>query len=272
VVIHLTVRAVCLPVRLTDHEVASWLWPRLRQAFPDALSAVLMPSHPHLMTVSEDVEASWRSFKNVISGLRRSSNPGAQIRWEPLGPADILSDAQKVNRMTRYLALNPCRKGLVDDPLRWPWSTHRDVVGAIADPWVDADRLARVLERRGGDFANELHAYISSDPSVCVTGTPFPRPAQPTSLAEQPLEALAAAAAAATRATPADIQRRSPTQALFVQLAARHGWHDTGRLASLCGISPRTVQRYRGRVDRASLAAADLCLGDERLRVWKVGT
>lgn len=34
-----------------------------------------------------------------------------------------------------------------------PWSTHRDVVGAITDPWIDATRLAHALGRPPRRFA-----------------------------------------------------------------------------------------------------------------------
>ena len=73
----------------------------------------------------------------------------------------------------RYTVLNPSRAGIVDDPLSWPWSTHRDVVGAIADPWVTAERLGAALGSRMAS-AQDIHAYVSGDPSVAIAGTPFP--------------------------------------------------------------------------------------------------
>ncbi len=41
-------------------------------------------------------------------------------------------------RKTRYCSLNPCRTGhkYVEDPLEWPWSTHRDLVGLTLVPVV----------------------------------------------------------------------------------------------------------------------------------------
>ncbi len=270
-IIHLTVRARHLPITLTAHEVAEWLWPRLQQAFPKALSALLMPNHPHLMTTSDDISTSRRAFKNVIAGLRRSNNPGASILWDPIGPAAVLADVQKARRMVRYVALNPCRAGLVDDPLSWPWSTHRDVVGAIADPWVDAGELAHALEQPRAGFADELHQYVSSAPSVSVLGTPPPCQGPRTAIAQHPLNDLLEAAAAASRGKPADILRRSQTRALFLQLAMRHGWDETGRLAALCGISPRAIQQHRARPSSPALSSAELCLSDERLRRWEVG-
>lgn len=268
--IHLTARPTHLPVRLTQHEVASWLWPRLRRAFPLALACVLMPGHPHLVTPVDDTHDGWRRFKNVISGLRRSSNPGALIRWEPLPPPDVLGDRPKTRRMSRYVTLNPSRARLVEDPLQWPWSTHRDVMGATVDPWVEAERLAGALGFDPRGFAEDFHRYVSSAPSVCVAGTPPPQPATPTPIALQPLHELLAAAASATRCCPADVRRRGPTRELFLALALRHGWDDSRRLAELCGVAPRTIRWRRRHLSGTGLQVAQLCLGDARLRRWEV--
>ncbi|MBI4704574.1 MAG: hypothetical protein HY744_26015 [Deltaproteobacteria bacterium] len=268
VAIHLTARVYRLPVLLTEHEVASWLWGRLCRGFSAALAAVIMPNHIHLVTAPENPGAALLRLGSIISGLRRSNNPAAPDAWEPAAPPELVPDAKHLRRLVRYLALNPCRARLVDDPLGWPWSTHRDVIGAIAEPWVDAARVAAALGLTARGFAQAHHAYVSAAGSVCVTGTPFPRPAAPSQIAARPLEALVAAAAAASRATPADVGRRSATRALFLQLAGRHGWRDAPRLAELCGASRRAIRWNLGRADGAGLDAAELCLGDERLRRW----
>ncbi len=268
---HLTVRASRLAVPLTHPEVAPWLWARLEETFPDALAAVLMPNHPHIVLASEDPAESRVRLGHVLSGLRRSDNRGAAIAWAPIAEPDVLSDHGKASRMIRYVLLNPCRAGLAGDPLCWPWSTHRDIVGAIARPWVDDARLAGALGRHSEGFAAAFHRYVSSDPTVAVAGTPFPEPAPATRVAAQPLDALIAAAASATRGTPQDIRRRGATRSLFLQLAVDQGWRNTSQLASLCGISPRAVQKCLARPPHGALGAARLCLGDPRLRAWRVG-
>ncbi|MBI4704176.1 MAG: hypothetical protein HY744_23960, partial [Deltaproteobacteria bacterium] len=206
---------------------------------------------------------------DLVAGLRRSHCPVAPCSWEPVPPPEIIPDLKHLRRLVRYLALNPCRAGLASDPLSWPWSTHRDVVGAVADPWIDGSRLAAALVLPAQGFAVAHHAYVSGDPCVSTAGTPFSRRAAPTPVAVQPLAALAAAAAAANRAAPADIKRRSPTRALLLELAGRHGWQDGPRLAALCEVGRWTVWRGLHQRDEAALAAAELCLGDERLRIWR---
>ena len=91
-IIHLTIRATHLPVLLTYHEVAAWLWPRMRRVFPDGLAAILMPTHPHLVIPTANPDESRRRFMGLFKGMRRSDNPGAAIRWETPGAPDVLGD------------------------------------------------------------------------------------------------------------------------------------------------------------------------------------
>ena len=48
-VVHARLRVLWQPIALTDHELACWLWQRLRSRFPQVLAAVLMPDHLHLL-------------------------------------------------------------------------------------------------------------------------------------------------------------------------------------------------------------------------------
>jgi hypothetical protein len=165
----------------------------------------------------------------------------------------------------RYVALNPCRAGLARDPLEWPWSTHRDVVGAVADPWVAAEQLATMLQRPRRGFAETHHAYVSADPDVAVGGTPLLRPVPRTLAPETSLTAVSRAAASATRATSVDVRRPGPTRALFIRLASSQGWQDSRQLAEVCGTTPWTIRWHRRTPDEALLAPGLLCLGDRRL-------
>ena len=46
---HYTAHAIGQLTPLADHAPAQWLWDALRKAFPDAVAAVLMPDHPHII-------------------------------------------------------------------------------------------------------------------------------------------------------------------------------------------------------------------------------
>lgn len=175
-----------------------------------------------------------------------------------------LTDLDKVKYAVRYAHVNPCRHGATDDPLRWLWSTHRDVVGAVADPWVSADRLAAALGARRRGFEADFHAFVSMDRQC--PGTPFPEAARACTLPAEPLARIARAVLQSTRSEPAALHRAgSDERAVFVQLARRQGWRITPPLADVCRCSRRTIERIASLPPAPGLAAAALCLGDDRL-------
>jgi hypothetical protein len=251
-------------ISLVEHDVASWLWGRLRRAFPDALSAGLMPDHVHVFTPARDEDDARLRLSCVCNGLRRTRGRGALITWDPASAEEVSDDPQKVGRQVRYVALNPCREKLVADPLSWIWSTHRDLVGAVLDPWVPVERLARALRCRSRDFPQRHHQYVSADPSACVSGTAFPLAAAPSEFATVALGDVLAAALAATRSAPAALARPSEARRVALALAEALGWRDRALLARICDISPRTARWY-AQLEPPDLRAALLCAGDARL-------
>jgi len=220
-----------------------------------------MPDHVHLLAAVPSPKAARTSFARIIAGLGRRCGQS----WQPVPPAALVTDTAKTARVMRYVLLNPCREGIACDPLAWRWSTHRDVVGAAAPAWVTAESLAAVLGCRTRGFREWVHRYVSSDPSVAVTGTPLPdRPR-----IDQPVVAsltrIQFAAAAATRAAPDALTRRTPARHAFVLLARALGMRDTLPLARLCKITPRAIQKLAHKPAPHLTAAALLCLTDARL-------
>ncbi|HEY3354738.1 MAG TPA: hypothetical protein VGQ83_15905, partial [Polyangia bacterium] len=176
---HIVVHAAGRLTPLAPFEAAAVTWLRLREEYPLALGAVLMPDHFHLLVDIADPDGVRRRLGAVLSGLTRSEPYGRRRRrlWDPVPTPDPVRNLRHLRRDVRYLALNPCREGLARDPLSWVWSTHRDVMGAVADPWVTADRLAAALRLPARGFTPAHHAYVAADPTVHVAGTPAPTPA-----------------------------------------------------------------------------------------------
>ncbi len=251
---------------LRDDAMYLWLWRHLRAAFPDAIAIVLMPNHLHLLAWL--TRLSRRRLAAVLGGFARTFELG-EI-WRPVPEPEAVVSDEKLARNVRYTALNPCRtwqehEPLVRDPLAWPWSTHRDVVGAIVNPWIAAPRLADVLGWPAANFAQRYHRYVSSDSHVATAGTPFPLVAPASSIPQEPLERLLAAASAATRAPAKRVQKRSPTRAVFLGLARRQGWQCWERLAKICAMQPNWCREAALRCPASWLEAGALCLGDARL-------
>ena len=240
-----------------------WLWPRLARCFPFALGAVLMPDHLHVIAFTEDPERARADLARLLGWHGRLFAGGPA--WQSPPPPQPIADLQKLRRQLRYVALNPCRAGLADDPLAWLWSTHREVFGAVVEPWVRATDLAAHLLDDRPRFSDRWHRYVSADPSVDVSGSPPPRPATATDLPLLPLCDIWLAAAVALRLPPAEVSRRGPARHLFVLLATAQGWAEPRHLTRCCGASPRTIRRLRALPLPTELDAASLCLGDERL-------
>lgn len=260
-VFHLTARLDRPDIDLCRFDVGSWLWPRLREAFPLALSACLMPNHPHLLTPFSSAAAAVTRLNRLLGQLARRLG----IRHLGSAACSTVDSRSKLLRDARYIALNPARGGLSADPMSGLFSTHRDVLGAAYEPWIQADRLASACGRRRAGFVAWYHRYVSADPSVDPRGTPLPRPEPSRALAIHPLATIARAAAAAHRVRPGAIQAKTRVREHFVALALEQGWRDLDQLAAVCRCTTRAVRYMTARVDADSLHAARLCLGDPRL-------
>ena len=134
------------------------LWAHLRSGWPNALAACLMPNHLHLLTDTPDPEQERYKLARVLGALTRGAGRGA---WRPVRVLEPIADRKTLARVVRYVVLNAPRAGLVSDPLEWPWSTHRGVVGAEVNPWVSAHALARALAERLDGFSQRFHGYVS---------------------------------------------------------------------------------------------------------------
>ena len=258
---HLVARSIWPLEPLASFEPSAWLWASLRRAFPTALDCVLMPNGLHLVDETADPEVGRAKLSARLRGFTRRYGRGRRL-WEPVPPATEVPDRLHQRRTSRYLALNPSRAELVVDPLQWLWSTYRDVMGASAEPWVTAGRLASALRLPRADFERSHHEYVSSDPTVAVAGTPAPQPAPPTRVACFPLQRIQLAAAAAYRQPPARVFRHPRPRRLFVVLARDQGW-PVNLVALACGLTPQAVRKVV--VAPQVLAAGRLCLGDDRL-------
>jgi hypothetical protein len=262
--IHITARILPGVPNLCREDTGGWLWGGFREAFPDALGFCLLPNHPHIVVAGIDPDAAQHRVARLLGHFRRTFSLDGPVGV--VAPPKPIHGVPELRRQVRYVALNPCRAKLVRCPLAWTWTTHRDAIGAIVDPWVDARRLARVFEWPDDGVAERLHAYVSGDPDAHVAGTRMPTPAASATTPAIGLRAVADAVIAATRTSFAALRRRGRTRELFVSLAYDQGWDLPTRLAEICGCRPLAIRRLAQHVDAAALRAARLCLGDARLR------
>ncbi len=231
---------------------AEWLWAGLRRAFPDALAACLMPDHFHLIApLAEDD----RLARVLQHHTRRFGGPG----WRSAPTLEPIADVGKLARQIRYVALNPCRAALTRDPASWLWSTHRDLIGAVAQPWVTPDPVAAALGRRAAGFAGWMHSYVTGDPSVDPRAADLPR--LPAGF-EASLDAIGRAARVAARDTVCRPSKQ--TRKLFLAVARRVR-HPVKAAARHLGVPLRKAYRWSASVPEHVIEATLLCLAHPRL-------
>jgi hypothetical protein len=244
------------------------LWRRLRIRYPACLASVLMPNHLHLVIETRSPREARRILAIELRAFTRRWFPGKQL-WATVDEPELIPDRRHLRRVIRYVHLNPCRAGLVSDPLQWEWSTHRDAVGAAFPPWLDLGALRRVWGCGAGAFASDFHRYVSGDPTVRVEGTALPL-ARGGALVLSPELAVTAVC----RAGRIDRIGRSQRPGLnhrkaVVHLLALAGGVVANRAAAALNISSSSVRRLTGAVltpdECALLAAAVLVASDSRL-------
>jgi hypothetical protein len=161
---HLVARSIDGAPVFRTWEEARRLWDDVVRATPGRLALVLMPNHLHVVHPL-DLRG---PLASALSGYARWWNHrrGTSGRvFDVVPPGKFLESQEKVRINVRYVHLNPCRGGspLVNDPLAWPFSTHRDACGLALPPVVERHRDVVFF-----------HRYVSSDPRVDVRGTPLP--------------------------------------------------------------------------------------------------
>ncbi len=143
---------------------------------------------------------------------------------------------------------------------------HCRIFGLLSENWVLQKNLTAAL---GSSSLLQAHKYITSDPSVSITGTLLPVTAKPSSSPTRSLQEISSAAFAATEElteTDSLQTKKSKTREVFIRLALHQGWNDQCTLARFMGISYFTVRSLVQTQKNKDYAAAALCLGDERLR------
>ncbi len=219
-----------------------------------------MPDHTHLLAEGEDPDEARRTLATALS--RATYRKGERL-WLPVPDPEVVRE-HRLRIVVRYVVLNPCRKSLVDDPVLWPWSTYRDVLGAAVDPWVDAERLARCLGECEAGFVPRFHRYVTLDNRVAEEARALPAPARPTPTPTHSLDEIALATAASLRCPFEAIQRRGKPRQLFLALARCQGWTDSRVLAEACGVTPRAIRKPSEAPAPSHVRAGLVCLGSRR--------
>ena len=127
------------------------------------LAYVIMPEHVHLLvkprSISYDISAIQKSIKQSVARkalhwLRENDKPfldrlageqaGSRTRyhfWQPGGGYDRnIIEPNTLRNCVNYIHLTPVKRGLVEMPTDWPWSSARQFAG-IDDGPIHMDPL-----------------------------------------------------------------------------------------------------------------------------------
>jgi REP element-mobilizing transposase RayT len=252
---HLVARAVHGTVLFRDHVEAAELWAAITRAVGGLVALCLMPDHVHLITERDASAALGHAMQGFAQWRNHHRREEGSV-WQRQPPAEDLADEQKVRRAVRYVHLNPCRAGLVSDPLAWAWSTHRDAVGLVARPVIE----------RAHDPAR-FHRYVSADPHVAVEGTELPA----FQLGKVAWADVVEAVGAVSRVTQEALLVRGRPRTLAARTAWACDLREATVIARGLNMSERSVRRVvagvRDRAARqrdADLAACVRVIGDPR--------
>jgi len=125
----------------------------------------VLPNHYHLLVETPE--------PNLGRGMLRLNGAyarGHNYRHERVGhvfqgpyEAKLVESDEHLLELCRYLALNPVRAGLCDQPEEWQWSSYRALIGlALCPPYLHARRV-RGLFPAPGEFRDFVTAGIPAE-------------------------------------------------------------------------------------------------------------
>jgi REP element-mobilizing transposase RayT len=107
----------------------------------------LMSNHYHLAIRTGSV-----SLDRPMRSLQQRFTRHFNVRHQTFGPlwqgryrAKLVEDQRYLDQLLAYIHLNPVSAGLVDDPVEYPWSGHREILGKTKRTIVDVDEVLRVF-------------------------------------------------------------------------------------------------------------------------------
>ena len=125
----------------------------------------LMPDHVHLIalpreknSLSRCLRAAHGRYTRYINRRTGSSGQFWQGRY-----SSHLVDNQYLIACARYIEINPVKRGYVDQPEDWQWSSAQAHIMKSDDPLVKAKPLLERVEREWQDFLAETRPVEEAD-------------------------------------------------------------------------------------------------------------
>ncbi len=228
------------------------LWEAVSTRSVGLQALCLMPDHLHLLAARPQRASLGRGLQAYAQWRNhRRGDLGPLFERQP-DPIEVLGEKKRW-RSLRYVHLNPCRAGLVDDPLAWPFSTHRDAVGLALRPVVN--RQAQPLR---------FHEYVSSDPTVRVDGSDVPVALGVGLDGPEGVERVLEAVSALARVPREELGRRTWSRSLSIRASRSLVSAGQAEIAEAIGVHRRTVIRHDDALPMVVLKQIERVVGDLR--------
>jgi putative transposase len=103
------------------------------------LAWCLMGNHYHLVLTTDEVDL-WRSMARLQATVSRNFNRQHRYLgrlWQSRYRARVITTDEYFRQVVAYVHLNPVSAGIVDDPSRYSYSGHREILGLCQPHVVD---------------------------------------------------------------------------------------------------------------------------------------
>ena len=103
----------------------------------------LMSNHYHIALRTAEIPL-WRSMASIQGLITKGFNRRHRVYgplWQGRYKASFVEDEKYLRQLLAYVHLNPVRAGLVDDPAKYRWSGHREIIGKEDLGLVDRDEV-----------------------------------------------------------------------------------------------------------------------------------
>ena len=279
--VHLPVRSFRSRLLFESWEEALLLW-QLLTSKVEVIALVLMPDHIHVLCRVEDVAAIRRALA-AYSRMRNARRRESGQVWSHRENSTEVKSVKQLNTVVAYIHRNPVVDGLVNDPLAWPFSTHRDALG-LAIPCVrrvtgDPQRLHEevcLLPGRSNPPVRPLPAMsVVRGGTGSAGGDPWEprvrrdRRATPGAW-DRELAGVRAAVASLTRTTELALRQRGAGRSLLLRAARCLTQAPAREVASFVGVSHTTALRA-GELKTREVQLVERVLGDDRFGGFRDG-
>jgi REP element-mobilizing transposase RayT len=124
------------------------------------LAWCLMANHYHLVVTTGDIDL-WRSMARLQATVARNFNRQHRYLgrlWQSRYRARVITTDEYFRQVVAYVHLNPVSASIVDDPARYTFSGHREILG-LCRPHI-LDRTAVLAAFSGDEVMSGVDEYL----------------------------------------------------------------------------------------------------------------